>query len=337
MPPRVWVNVYFHTEDDQYVPAMRRHAHRIAIDRAARDEVVLTWLRSQSDDAGRQEATRLVAGLVQHWLHEADDCQRAYRFLAAIRAVREALRIDPTPAARDKLKELVAIQTKLDADLAQALRQIDERRFPEAISSLEQILAVKPNSGKAHGRLGAVYGLLGQRDKAIEHLQAAAKYDPDETYAASMLGWLAYLNGDAEEAVEHYRRAEAIEPYNAKIAYHLGLSLAKLERFDEAIACFQRALTIDPKHAGAFQGISHALRLAGNAAEAVRYARRAARLTEFKNADVLVSLADAYADAGRIPEAIQTVERALDLARTSSPHLAPRVQRRLEELRERQN
>jgi tetratricopeptide (TPR) repeat protein len=335
MPPRVWVNVYFHTQDDQYVPAMRRHAHRIAIDRAARDEVVLTWLRSQSDEASRKQATRLADGLVTHWLSEAESCQREYRFLAAIRAVREALRIDATPAARSKLKEIVAIQSKLDADLAQALQQIEERRFPEAIASLQEMLAVKPNSGKAHGRLGTVYGLLDQRDKAIEHLQAAAKYDPDETYAPSMLGWLAYLRGDCEEAAEHYRRAEEIEPYNAKIAYHLGLSLAKLERLDEAIAYFRRALTIDPKHAGACQGLSHALRQEGKAAEAVRYARRAARLTDYKNADVLVSLADAYSDAGRTPEAVQAAERALDVARTNGPNLVPQVQRRLEEWRSR--
>jgi tetratricopeptide (TPR) repeat protein len=335
MPPRVWVNVYFHTENDQYVPAMRRHAHRIAVDRAARDEVVLTWLRLQSDDASRKEVTRLAGDLVQHWLREAESCQREYRYLAAIRAVREALRIDSTPAVRGKLKELIAIQAKLDADLAQALRQIDERHFPEAIASLQQMLAVKPNSGKAHGRLGTVYGLLGQREKAIEHLQAAAKYDHDETYAPSMLGWLAYLHGDGEEAVAHYRRAEEIEPNSAKIVYHLGLSLAKLERHDEAISCFRRALTIDPKHAGACQGLSHALRQEGKFTEAVRFASRAARLTDYKNADVLLSLADAYADTGRTAEAIGAAEKALDVARKTNPSLMPQLSQRLEEWRPR--
>jgi tetratricopeptide (TPR) repeat protein len=331
MPKRVWINVYFHTDDDQYVPPIRRHAHRIAVYPEARDEVLLAWHRRQGDVVSQQEVGRITKALVDHWLTEAERCRRAHRFLAAIRCIREALRVQDTPAAREHLRRTVTIQAKLDADLATALRQIDEQRYAEAIETLNGILRVKPDSGKAHGRLGRVYALTGKTDPAVEHLQAAAKCDPDEAYGYSMLGGLAFRQDRMEDAAEFYRLAMEIEPYTAQITYHRGMALAKLEQLPKAIECFRRVLTIDPKHAGSCQALSHALRRQGEPAEAVRYAQRAARLTHFANADVLVSLADAYAEAGRFAEASDAASRALEAAVTSAPQLVPSIHRRLEQ------
>jgi predicted CXXCH cytochrome family protein len=335
MPRYTRIQVFFHTEDDQYVAPMRPHQHRIAVYPAARQEVLLAWYRTQSDAPARQEAGRLAAALVEHRLAEAENYRREYRFMAAIGALREAVRIDPTPAARDKLQEVVAIQAKLDADMFTAQHQIDERRFPEARETLEKTLRVKPDWAKAHGKLGTVYAITGQSRSAVEHLQAVARYDPDDASGYAMLGWLAYLQDRAEEAVEAYRRADEIEPFIAKTNYHLGLALTRLDRFPEAVTCFRQALTIDPRHAGACQGLSHALGEQGESAEALRFARRAARLTHYQNADVLLTLAKAYADLGRFADASDTAARALAVARTSDPKLVPQILRRLEELRQR--
>jgi hypothetical protein len=67
----------------------------------------------------------------------------------------------------------------------------------------------------------------------------------------------------------------------------------------------------------------------------LRFARRAARLTGFQNPDVLVTLAEAYADAGRPAEADETASRALAAAQASNPHMLPQIRRRLEEMRAR--
>lgn len=50
--------------------------------------------------------------------------------------------------------------------------------------------------------------------------------------------------------------------------------------------------------------------------EAVRLAEEAARLTEYKRAGVLDTLAAAYAEAGRFEDAVQAVNKAIDLARS---------------------
>jgi spermidine synthase len=51
--------------------------------------------------------------------------------------------------------------------------------------------------------------------------------------------------------------------------------------------------------------------------EAIRLARRACELTDYKRPVTMTTLAIAYAAAGRFPEAVKTAEQALDLARIS--------------------
>src|SRR5262249_35747105 len=138
---------------------------------------------------------------------------------------------------------------------------------------------VKPDLGTAQGRLGTLYAIAGQRELAVEHLRAVARYDPDDSYGYSMLGWLAYLDGRFDESAEFYRQACDLDPFDAKINYHWGQALLALDRLPEAADCFRRILSIDPNHPGGCQALSHVLRRQGESAEAMRYARRAARLT----------------------------------------------------------
>jgi tetratricopeptide (TPR) repeat protein len=336
MPAHYKINVSFHTEDDEFVPPITRHEHRIAIYPAARQEALLMWYRGQTDAHSRQEAARLTDALVDHWLTEAEGYHRAYRFMAEIGAIREALRLDPSRSStRSKLQAAVALPAKLNLDLAEAIHLVEEKRYAQAIKALHKILAVKPDVAVAHGKLGTVYALSGQHDLSVKHLQAVAQHDPDDPYGYMMLGWLAYLQGRPEQAIKSYRLADEIDPYNAKIHYHWGLALAKLGRLSEAGEYFRRVLVIDPKHAEACQSLSQVLRQQGQAAEAVRFARRAARLSHFENAEMLLGLAEAYADAGRFTEALDTATQALEVAQTSNPQLVPHIHRRLDEIRTR--
>jgi tetratricopeptide (TPR) repeat protein len=335
MPRFTRIQVFFQTEDDQYVPAIRPHEHRIAVYPEARKEVLLTWYRSQPDETSRQEADRLAKELGERWLDEADSFRHEYRYMAAMGTLREAERIDPTPATRAKLNEVIAIQAKLDADWFTALHQIDEKQTTEAAATLNQMLGIKPNLAKAHGRLGTLHALAGQNEQAVEQLRLVAQYDPDDPYGYSMLGWLAYLQDKPAEAVEAYRRADEIEPFDAKINYHMGLAQAKLGCLPEAAACFRKVLAIDPNHAGGCQALADALRRLAKPDQAVHFARRAARLTDYQNADVLLTLAETYADAGRLADADDAAAKALDAAHATAPELVPLIRSRRHGFRER--
>jgi tetratricopeptide (TPR) repeat protein len=333
MPRFTRIQVFFETENDQYVPAIRPHQHRIGVYPIARQETLVNWYRSQTDSANRLEADRLTKTLADHWVEESSKFRREHRFVAAIGALREALRIDDSPAMRARLREVVAIQRKIDIGLFAAQYQMDERKYPEATETLDNLLTIKPDLAKAHGKLGTLCAIQGKNDEATKHLQAVAQFDPDDAYGYGMLGWLAYLQGKPEEAVKAYRQADAIEPFNAKTNYHLGLALAQMGSTGEAGATFKRVLTIDPDHAGACQGLSHALRGTGLDAECLRYAVRAAKLTNYQNADILLSLVDAYAVLGQFADAEETAEKALAVAKANGTDIIPQIESRLREIR----
>ncbi|MGE5192751.1 MAG: tetratricopeptide repeat protein, partial [Deltaproteobacteria bacterium] len=296
MPPYIKINVNFETEDDNYVPPIRRCDHRIAIHPRAQQEVLLNWHREQTDPASREEAARLTRSLVGEWLGEAESCRRDFRLLGAIAALREAYRIDPAPETREKIRQSVAALDEIDAGFDKAVHQLSRQRYAAAIETLERVLRLKPDLAKAHGRLGTAYAAIGNQEQALAHLRAVEKFDPDSPYGEAMIGWLAYLKDDAGQAVEALERADAIEPYNAQIQQHWGLALMKLGKWEEAAARFQQTVTIDPRQAGGWQGLSHALRHVGRREEALDAARRAARLTRFDSPDTLLTLVDAYAD-----------------------------------------
>lgn len=335
MPVSKKVQVFFQTEKEEFVSPVNRWEHRIGVYPTAEQQVLLDWHRSQNDDRSRAEAKRLAASLNQHWVSEGDACRRDHRLLPAIYAYRQALELHPDPATRAKLDEAIESRRDLGDAWMEALHLMEANRFADAVPKLLQVLKIDPNYAKAHGKLGAAYAALGQKESAVEHLQAAAKYDPDDPYGPGMLGWLAYLDGRLEEALSQYHRAEKIEPFNPQIHYQLGLALAAQNRWPEAEKEFKQTLEIDPNHAGACQGLGHSLAPQGRAEEALHFALRAARLTHFQNADILITLADSYANADRPQEAGKAAAKAIAAAQASKTRLAPEIRLQLELLQDR--
>jgi tetratricopeptide (TPR) repeat protein len=330
MPLRSKIQVNFHTAKDPYIAPVKRWEHRIGVYPEARDELLLAWRRTQSDDAGSEEAARLARSLAQHWMQVAEERVREYRFVAAIDACRESLRFAPESPARDKLPAYIAIQEKLDSDWRLANRLLQEQRHAEAIEVLTGILTVKPDWADVHGKLGTLYATTGKRDLATQHLELVARYDPDSPYGHSMLGWLALLDGRLEESLEHYRAADEVEPRNAEINARWGMVLVRLERWSEAVERFRQVLALEPDHIEGALGLAHALSRQGEMDEAVKCALRAAELTGFQNPDVLMGLAELYAVCGRIADARATAAQALEIAETTDPSLIPMIRARLE-------
>jgi predicted CXXCH cytochrome family protein len=255
MPPRVWMNVHFHTAEDQYVPVAPRTEHRIGVYLSAKQAVMLAWLRTQGDPTSRAEAARIGSELVNFWLQEADRRRRHGRLKAAIGAVREAIQANPIAPPRPRLWEAIAQQTGFET-----LQKSVDLRHPEAaIERLQKVLKIRPDDALAHSKLGNAYASLGQHDEAVAHLRAVAQHDPDDASGLVMLAWMAYVDGQFEEALAYSAKAAAIEPYSATIHYQWGLALLKLERWSDATAQFRRALTIQPRHEEARRGLRDAL------------------------------------------------------------------------------
>lgn len=249
MPQRIKINVKFETENDNFVPPIRRFAHRIAIDFQARDEVLLAWHRAQPGADHQAQAARLERSLVDYWLAQSSTEREQRRYLAAISAAREALAIDDSRDTRDALRALVEIQTRLYDDWARALHQIAANHPDAALQTLQQMLSITPDDAEIHSKLGTLLAMAGQKRLAIPHLEAVALLDPNNASGLGVLGKLAFLDGQFDEAIRSWGRATQIDPWNAQIHFDLGQAWFALNRPEEAVGCLQQAGTIDPTRA----------------------------------------------------------------------------------------
>jgi len=209
-------------------------------------------------------------------------------------------------------------------------------KFDGAVSHLREALQLKPDYSDAHYNLANALANQGKFDEAIAEYQQALRLRPDYADAHCNLGNALLTQGQLAQAVIQYREALRTKPDLFEAQYNLAFALARLGQLQEAIAQYRQALRLNPNHALALNDLARLLATSKderlrNSAEAIRLASRACELTDDRDPAKLDSLAMAYADAGRFPEAIQTAQRAIDVAgATGNQQLAGEIRARLE-------
>jgi tetratricopeptide (TPR) repeat protein len=239
---------------------------------------------------------------------------------AAVAHYEKALEIKPDYAlAHDNLGVALARRGQVDA----------------AIAHYQQALEIKPDYALAHNNLGVAFVRRGQVDAAIAHYEQALKFKPDLTDARYNLGVALAHRGQVDAAIGHFQKVLAIKPGDAEAHYQLGVSLASRCRFAEAMFHYRKDLEIRREHAEAHNKLAWLLATCPaatlrNGAEAIEHAQRAIRLFGDARSDVLDTLAAAYAEARRFPEAVATAHKALELARQQNrPALADILRARI--------
>jgi len=97
------------------------------------------------------------------------------------------------------------------------------------------------------------------------------------------------------------------------------MTLDQLGRTREAVAQYREALRLNPNLTGPLNNLAWVLAASPddglrNGPEAVRLAQRACELTHYGEPLFIGTLAAAYAESGRFPEAVTTAEKAEQLA-----------------------
>jgi tetratricopeptide (TPR) repeat protein len=226
------------------------------------------------------------------------------RFDEAIGNYRKAIRINPNYAeARYNLGNALAAQGQLD----------------EAIENYYKAIRINPNYAEAQNNLGIALADKGRFGEAIEAFRKAIQSKPDFSEALNNLGGVLLNQGRFDEAIENYRKAIQSKPNFSEALNNLGATLAAQGRYDEAIENYRKAIQSKPDFSEALNNLAWVLATcpdAGlrNGAEAVRLAERACELTHYGEPSFIGTLAAAYAEAGRFPEAVTTAEKAVQLA-----------------------
>jgi tetratricopeptide (TPR) repeat protein len=244
------------------------------------------------------------------------------RFDEAIENIRKAIQIKPNnPQMLDNLGVAFATQG----------------RFDEAIEYYRQTIKIKPNYSDALSNLGVALVAQGRFDEAIENFRKAIQIKPNDPQILDNLGVAFAAQGRFDEAIEYYRQAIRVNSNRPETFFHLGMTLNQSGRSREAVVQYREALRLNPNLADALNNLAWMLATSSddglrNGAEAVRLAERACELTHHGQPLFMGTLAAAYAECGRFPEAVTTAEKAEQLATTAGLAAVAAKNRQLLEL-----
>ena len=248
------------------------------------------------------------------------DCWMAYdnrgvalaaegRFDEAIEDFRKTIQINPN--------HFEALE-----DLGNALAS--KGRLDEAIENYYKAIQINPNSSEALNNLGNALADKGRLDEAIENYYKAIQINPNSFEALENLGIALADKGRFDEAIQNYRKAIQINPGRTESYINLGVALNRSGRTKEAIAQYRELLNREllnsnPQIAKAMNNLAAILATSPKAefrdgTQAVQLAERACELTHYGKLSFIGTLAAAYAEAGRFPEAVATAERVEQIA-----------------------
>ena len=139
-----------------------------------------------------------------------------------------------------------------------------------------------------------------------------------------------------EQNITSWTESLQQEPNQPQLHRNLGSLFLQQENFERAIYHFNMALQFKPDWPEALNYLAW-LKTAYEKEDfydpdgAVNLALRACELTEYKNPVMLNILSSAYAATGKLPQAIEIVQKALDLAQSAGQlQMVSEIQGRLE-------
>jgi Flp pilus assembly protein TadD len=201
--------------------------------------------------------------------------------------------------------------------LAMALQA--QGKLDEAAEYYRRILALNPTLAAPHRNLGRLLVAQGKADEGIPELSCALKIEPKDADTRTILGVTLLARNRTDEAVAELREAARLQATNALANYNLALIYQGRKQTREAVERFHRALKAQPNWPETLNNLAWILAAnpdatVRNGSEAVILAERACKLTDYKEPLLLGTLAAAYAEAGRFPDAVSSAEKARALA-----------------------
>jgi tetratricopeptide (TPR) repeat protein len=229
-----------------------------------------------------------------------------------------------------------------------------EKKYDQAAAEYEAVLKTNPRSATAHNDLARLLQTEGRLDESVRHYLAALQFDSSLAQAHNNLGVLYLQKGQLadgmtqlrvasrlnpgnvetecnlalalnqqqqwKEASEILRRVAPAQPNNASAQYQYGLALAHQGKTREAMSQYAKALLLTPDFAEPLNELAWIAATdprpeLRNGPQAVGMARRACDLTGGQDPAMLLTLAAAYAEAGRFSEALAAAEKSRDIAK----------------------
>ncbi|HXC36781.1 MAG TPA: tetratricopeptide repeat protein [Candidatus Acidoferrales bacterium] len=170
--------------------------------------------------------------------------------------------------------------------------------------------------------LGNVLATEGKDGDAAAAYRSSLELSPDQPGIQTKLGRLLFHDRKFDQAAVAFENAIRLKPDDDEAHFSLGLILQGKGRDSEAIAQYRRVVEVSPNSVAALNNLAWLLAADSdpalrNGTQAVALAEHACQLNRYQVAQVVGTLAAAYAEAGRFDDAVAAAQKAHDIALTA--------------------
>lgn len=278
-----------------------------------------------------KRALQINPGYTLAQINLADALARSGKLVAASVAYQKAYNMSPDDTGiRNKWSEVLnslgennktqQLNSKVVNKTAiLAKRFFRQGKLEQSVNAYIKALDIEPENADIHNELGYVLARQNKIDEAVKHLEKAVGINPNMLDTHNNLGTIYLQNNQAEKAIKHFNAALQINPNLAHLHSSIARALLRQNKAGKATIHFEKALILEPGLLGAMNNLAWILATHPDATvrdgkRSVLLAQRASKLSNNNKAEILDTLAIAYASAGRFPEAIEIIERTITLS-----------------------
>jgi arylsulfatase A-like enzyme/Tfp pilus assembly protein PilF len=215
-----------------------------------------------------------------------------------------------------------------------AIVQVMQKKFDQAIETLDRGIAGLPDSRILLVRLGHTYRVMGKSREALETMEKVLASDPRNIDALTVCADILHQTGRTQEARTYYERALAVEPESRHLRENYAENLASSGKFREAIKVYETLIRDFPQEQAFYQFAGKAYSYLGEFGRAISLLEQAVAI---KPTPVgYFNLAVAYEKSGNLQQAIEHFKLYLENSSGETPDDIQRAKTIIEILEKRQ-
>jgi tetratricopeptide (TPR) repeat protein len=339
-PVKGWIRSADVVRLEKAIPYFTTQIARNAHDISAFNMRGLLYMHGGSYDRAIADFTQIATldpKNVSALYNRARACEAKQDFERALNDYTQVLRLDPSrtdvfrrranafreqqeyESALDDYNEALKLEPK-NAALYRERGRVwtDRKEFERAIADLNEAIKLDPSNGANYHLRGNVYAEKDDYDKALADFTKAIELDPNEsTFYVSRASALE-TKEMYERAISDYSDAIRLDPNNTALYAMRATAHSRVKHYADALADYEHGLRIAPNDVVALGGQAWLWATCADAKyrdgkKAVDSATRACELTDWKNPDLLDSLAASYAESGDFESAAKWEAKAIEL------------------------